>query len=315
MRRDGQTGVALVVVLWVIALLSVIASVFAKSTRIETQLARNQLDMAQVRALSQAGIERAAYELLQPNTDPLRWRANGSTLSWTVDQATIEIRAVDETARVDLNRGNTEMIKGLLKTQGGLDDIEAQEVMDKIQDWRDADDLKRLNGAEIDDYKSAGLKNGPGNRDFLTVLELSQVLTVTPELYQKLAPHFTVYSKQQGINPATASRAVLLAIPGMTPEVVEQFIETRRLALQAGQQVPALPRSGAVFANAGNIIRVQALVKLAGGLQHGREAVLHIQPSDPKKRHSILTWRDILEPIESPFDDPITPTDATTITQ
>jgi general secretion pathway protein K len=176
--------------------------------------------------------------------------------------------------------------------------------METIQDWRDADDLKRPNGAEKEEYAAAGLKHVPGNRDFMAVTELSSVLGITEAYYQKLAPHLTVYSRQGGINPATASQAVLSSIPGILPEEVSMFVEMRRLALQAGQQVPALPKSAGMFANAGNVIRIQALVKLANGLSHGREAVVRITPGDPKRLHSVLTWRDALEPLESPFENP-----------
>ena len=65
-------------------------------------------------------------------------------------------RAVDESARIDINAAPTPLLKGLLQNVGGLDADAAQHVVDAILDWRDADDLKRPNGAEAPDYRRPG---------------------------------------------------------------------------------------------------------------------------------------------------------------
>ena len=36
-----------------------------------------------------------------------------------------------------------------------------------MMDWRDKDELERVNGAEEDAYLAAGLQIGPANRPFL----------------------------------------------------------------------------------------------------------------------------------------------------
>ena len=46
---------------------------------------------------------------------------------------------------------------------------------------------------------------------------------MTPALFARIADSLTVYSRQPGINPATASRDVLLAVPGVTPEQVDAY--------------------------------------------------------------------------------------------
>ena len=72
-----QRGVALVLVLWVITLLSVIAGNFAFSMRGEANIARNMLSGAQAQALADAGLQRAWYELMKPPTELQRWTADG----------------------------------------------------------------------------------------------------------------------------------------------------------------------------------------------------------------------------------------------
>ena len=128
----------------------------------------------------------------------------------------------------------------MLQSIGGLEAAAADAALAAIQDWRDADDLKRPNGAEEADYRAAGKTYKPANAPFDTVGELARVLGVTPGLVARIADSVTVYAKQPGINTATASREVLLAIPNMTPEVVDAFLERRAEALANKLPVPPL---------------------------------------------------------------------------
>ena len=78
-RAEGQggadRGVALVVVIWTLALLSVIALSFTHGTRNQAVLARNVIENAQARALADAGVYRAAAALLSRRAAD-RWRAD-----------------------------------------------------------------------------------------------------------------------------------------------------------------------------------------------------------------------------------------------
>ena len=60
-------------------------------------------------------------------------------------------RITDEEGRLDLNLAPPERVRRLLERLG----VERQErdiVMDSLEDWKDADELHRANGAESDDY-------------------------------------------------------------------------------------------------------------------------------------------------------------------
>jgi general secretion pathway protein K len=62
MKRK-ETGIALIIVLWVVFLLAVIAGSYAFEMRSESQLARNVVDSVRVRALAEAGVYRAILGL------------------------------------------------------------------------------------------------------------------------------------------------------------------------------------------------------------------------------------------------------------
>ncbi len=68
-RGAAQRGLALVAVLWVLVLLSLMATSFTRTTRTEINLTRNLIDNA--KALADAGVYRAVYGLLAPRTKGL----------------------------------------------------------------------------------------------------------------------------------------------------------------------------------------------------------------------------------------------------
>jgi len=62
----AQRGIALVLVLWLTALLTVIAGGFAYAMRNEAQAARNTMSQAQARALADGAVARTVFELMRP---------------------------------------------------------------------------------------------------------------------------------------------------------------------------------------------------------------------------------------------------------
>src|SRR5690606_15793048 len=98
-----------------------------------------------------------------------------------------------------------------------------------VLDWIDPDELTRPNGAELSEYESAGYEVGPGNRNFVMVEELLQVIGLPWELFQAIQPGLTVWSDDRGglPNPAYAPAQALLALPDMTKELADEFVQTR----------------------------------------------------------------------------------------
>lgn len=288
MRR--QSGIALVLVLWVVTLLAVIAGNFAFSMRGEAQIARNLLSTAQAQALADAGVQRAWFELLKPPTDMKRWQGDGVVHESAVEGAILRVSVLDESGKIDLNVASDALLQGLFKSTG-LGEDGSVALLHGVLDWRDADKLKRLYGAEEDDYRSAGKSYVPSNAPFETVDELARVLGMNPELYRKLAPALTVYSRQVGVNTAVASSEVLLAIPGANAGMVEQYLAQRQALLATGQKPPAFAGAGPFGAGAGGLsaYMVRSEAKMADGTVFVRKAVARLA-QDPKRPVTLLAW-------------------------
>ena len=289
--RARQDGIALIAVLWLTILLTVIASGFAFSMHGEAMAARNALSLAQARAAADGAVERTAFELTRPRTLPDVWKADGSAQTWQDGEIKLTTVAVDESARIDLNTAAEPLLKGLLQNVGGLDAFAADSVFAAIADWRDVDDLKRPNGAEEPDYRAAGKTYKPANAPFDSIGELARVLGVTPGLVARIADSLTIYSRQPGINPLTASRDVLLAIPNVTPEAVDAYIAQRNDALANKLPAPPFPQARGFAAGATPVWRIRAEATMPDGVTFVRDAVL--RPSVDVRRPMIaLLWQE-----------------------
>jgi general secretion pathway protein K len=261
------------------------------SSRADALVLRNSISTAKAAAAADSAVQRAIFELLRPANLPDAWKADGAVRDWAFDEATVKVSLRDESAKIDINTASDALLKGLFASIG-LGDEESTRLLDAIVDWRDADALKRPNGAEEADYKAAGLSYRPANANFQALEELQLVLGLRPEIYRRITPMITVYSRQTGINAATASRDVLLAIPGVTSDVVDVYLQQRDAALAAAQPLPAFPQAGA-FASPPNaqVLNIRAEARLEDGTVFVRESVA-IPRGAQRRPITFLAWRE-----------------------
>lgn len=292
MIQGEQRGIALVLVLWVTTLLTVIAASFVFSMRTDTILAQNMVSSARAEAAADAGVQRALYELFKPGGESQRWQGDGMQHQWEFGGAKIGVMIQDVSGKIDLNTASDALLKGLL-TSVGLDEGGGSALLDAILDWRDSDDLRRINGAEAAEYQAAGLKYNPANAPFQTIDELQRVLGMTPQLYAKLADALTVDSRQAGVNLTIASKKVLLAIPGVDEATVDSYLALRQDALVANLPAPVFPQGAGFMAGAsGSVYSVRAVAAMPDGAMFIREAVVRINQGAAIHKVAFLSWKE-----------------------
>jgi general secretion pathway protein K len=292
----SQRGVALVLVMWASVLITVIASTFIVERRTDAMVVGNSAALARAEAAAEAGVHRAMYELYRNDASADRWRADGTPRNWAFEGIAVYLEIRDESAKIDVNTASEQLLRGLL-VSSGLEDAEAQKLLDAILDWRDPDVLKRPNGAEESDYREAGLAYKPANGPFQAIEELQLELGMRPETYRRLAPSITVFSRQPGINPQLATREVLLAIPGITAEIVDKYIADREAARAQALPLPAMPQAGAYASGSTMVLNVLSEARLEDGTVFVREAVALMRPV-PRKPVTFVAWRERSVPAE-----------------
>jgi general secretion pathway protein K len=243
--QQGQNGIALMLVIWILAVLMVIVLSVSFMTRVENKATIAFKEGIEEKFIAEAGIERAAEEIMyrkiklgapvEEGKEAQIWQTDGTPNTFTLENGTCLVRIIDESGKIDINTVPDILLKGLI-TGLGVKDEDADVIVDSIGDWRDADDFTRLHGAESDYYMSLPVPYKPKNADFESIEELLLVKGVTPELvYGKgdkpgLQDFITVYSGNGKINVNAASKEVLMSIPGMTPELAGSIIEFRKTA-------------------------------------------------------------------------------------
>ena len=260
-------------VLWILALLGIIAATFLRETRIETRIARNLLDSASAEALADAGVERAKLGLLDPD-DETAWRADGTLYEFSLGEGRIQVRLQSEAGKVDLNRAPDEILLALFEV-AGLSAADAVRFVDAVADFRDPDREQRPAGAEDPDYAAAGFAHGAKDAPFGTIDELQQVLGMTREIYDRLAPNVTVYSGRR-IDPTVA--------PPMVLQVVRQLDQLPEADSDDDVGTPARLRTVTVFVKATTAV----------GAVFNRTAVIR-RSEDAVEPFQVLEWRQSWE--------------------
>ncbi len=232
-------GIALLLVLWVLMLLMVIVLSFAYLARTEALATLAFKNGLSKKFLAEAGIQRAAVEVLYRNQNKTLpqtegqevWRLDGTQYKVDTDGGSYTVSLLDESGRVDINKTPEVILKNLLLNRG-IKEEDADTIVDSIQDWRDPDDLRRLHGAESDYYMSLPNPYKAKNADFETVEELLLVKGMTADILygggKGLVDILTVNGTSGKINLNAAPREVLMAIPGMTSELADALMENRK---------------------------------------------------------------------------------------
>ncbi|HSB04622.1 MAG TPA: helix-hairpin-helix domain-containing protein [Thermodesulfobacteriota bacterium] len=257
-------GVALIMVLWVITILSVIVFEFAFAMRTEVNITQHYKEEVQLYAYAEGGLHRAMAELIYkhdariqqmrktPTTEEIppekkEWVTDGRVYLLPYDQGTCEIRVMGEAGKVNINTVSEATLRRIVG-QMGLEG-EARDVLtDSILDWRDADDLYRINGAENDYYQSLKEPYNCKNANLDSIEELLLIRGVTPDLFYGkketkkeeggeaeakkedrigLRDIFSIYSIGEQVDINSAAIPVLRVVLGFPAEVARQIVKAR----------------------------------------------------------------------------------------
>jgi general secretion pathway protein K len=246
----NQRGAALLIVLWIFIFLLVVAFDFSASVREEAAAAHRYNDETQGYYLALAGFQRGVYELLQQSAgrDSLgtEKRADIFDGGWheeTLGGGVFRVRWLDEGGKININRADEGTLRRIF-TNLGIEEPGRTIIVDSIMDWRDPDNLHRLNGAENEYYRSLTPPYTARNGPFDTVEDLLWVRGVTSELFYgydgaygqreenvrtiALREIFTVDSPIDRVNLRTASAEVIHTVAGIPLEKSRGFVEERK---------------------------------------------------------------------------------------
>ncbi len=249
---NNERGIALLLVLWVLAFLMFMVIEFAYTMRVETDTVRNLKDETAARYLAFAGINMGLAELGANYDIVFRNNKGEVTLGkqeahdiqtitvsrdFNLGEGHVRYHIDDEEGKLNINTATREQIKELLLLTG-VETTTRDVIADSILDWRDKNHAFHFNGAEDEYYGSLEEPYGAKDGQFDTTEELLLLKGVTPAIfygdgnipyemranlqsksygaepaYKGLAPYITVVGEGR-INLNTADATVLDAVFG-----------------------------------------------------------------------------------------------------
>ncbi len=247
-------------VLWVVAIFTVVVLEFSFAMRTEVNIAKNFKEELQLYAIAQGGVQQAIAELIvnhdarfrqlrktikteEVTPEKKEWVPDGRPYALRFDQGECELRIMSEAGKININAISEVALRKLIGNLG-LDGEKRDVVVDSILDWRDPNDLLRINGAENDYYQSLKEPYRSKNANLDSIEELLLIRGVTPDLFYGrkgtkageegakasdvgLKDIFSVYAPGEQVDINSASLPVLRAVLGVPSEVGKAILKAR----------------------------------------------------------------------------------------
>ncbi|MEM0333127.1 MAG: type II secretion system protein GspK [Candidatus Aenigmatarchaeota archaeon] len=120
----------------------------------------------------------------------------------------IIVKIFDTNGLISLNPINEDAFKRLIKK---FSNHTPETLLECYYDWVDTDSLRRVLGAEAEDYQRWGIPFRPRNYPLQYKRELSLIAHFDQKLFYKISPYITLLPIS-GFNPNTAPIEVLMAV-------------------------------------------------------------------------------------------------------
>jgi type II secretory pathway component PulK len=223
--RSLRRGMALLAVIWLIAILALATMTALRVISFDMEIASARIHGSRARHVAEMGIAIGSNPVVK-RSDPILRQFNAEAGEG------FEVRVISEGSRFNINaillRDDTALLRSMF-IDWGLELDDAQAVVDALGDWIDADSNVKLNGAEIKEYEALGRINQPFNRPFYDLAEMRLVLGM--DLVEAVRPDwrewFTIWSGGAlDLNDAPAE--LIAAAAEVRVEVAEIIPETVR---------------------------------------------------------------------------------------
>jgi len=239
------------------------------------------------------------------NPDPnKRWRADGSIYEISSASAKVRVRLLSETGKIDINKADQALLQGLM-AHAPVEEEQQTKLVNAILDWRDKDDLVRIEGAEKKEYKNAGLTYQPGNKPFQSIEELQLVLGMNESVFKWIEPLVTIYSGQPQVTVQLAAKEVLQTIPGLDTDLLDSYISARLESAINNLPVPPFPSSSGQNNAAGqnNVLTLVSEALLEDESSAVISAVIKRSEETEAAPFQVLKWEHVTANDASLFTD------------
>jgi general secretion pathway protein K len=278
-HANPRRGAVLMTVLWSISLLAALA--MATSVTFRGFIGVMSVDRNRVErdALITAGLEVAAGTILDlEKTTPLRDLERTVALS----TGSVNVRLSDEGGRIDIAKAPAEVLAAMLRSVGAPP-ATADSVAKTI--------IEQRGNAP----RTAGARRPPvlATTHEQALSAIGRIAGMRAQWLASIAPLTTIYGSET-VNPLTAPRGVIAALPGVDANRLEAFLAERRVAPSDATRLAQMlgPAQTYVSAKPQRIAAVGLRATLREGQMAGARAVIAVLPQDSEP-YRVLTFTPV----------------------
>ncbi len=219
----------------------------------------------------------------------------------TTEDGEIEIKIIDENAKININYADALLLTKLFSWAGIPNDA-ITEINDSIMDWKDADSEHHLSGAEDEYYEGLADPYKAKNLLFDIPEELALVKGMQPEYFKDNGDGKSLLSLMttfggNSININTVSREVM-QILGFNDDEIEAVLKQRTRESGGFRFIPPEFAAKGVNAIASQILRIEVLARQKNSKRAVKiVAVLNRKPDTSGYKVQTVYWREDAENI------------------
>lgn len=243
MSRRTQQGVALAIVVWFLAAMSLLVAGIVSQSRVDTRMAQTHAAKAQAVAAGDGAIELMLAALQSKQLKSFRGRGVPS-MEFEVGEHAVQVVLVPASGLIDLNGAPRDLLSKLFSTHGGVEKSEAQLLADNVVKWRNQPMPGTRQAAKFRSIEDVLRVEGIGR----TLVEGIRDSVVVGRV-----PH-------QGVDWQSAAPAVLAVLAGGDSSMVSSLVEQREGGLVPNKTIPRGLNARFQSVGSGNDYRVDALV-------------------------------------------------------
>lgn len=311
---SSEKGVALMMVLWVLVLLSIISLNYFNSNRWNTAGTRNLKEETLSYYMAMSGYQEAVNYILSDKDKTFDFMDNEGNFWTDIDDKTqpvtglrttedgeIDIKIIDENAKININFADALRLTKVFSWAGIPDDA-ITEINDSILDWKDPDSEHHLSGAEDEYYEGLADPYITKNLLFDIPEELVLIKGMQPEYFKNngdgksLLSLITTFGGNS-ININTVSREVM-QILGFNDDEIEAVMKQRTRESGGFRFIPPEFATKGVNAIASQIFRIEVLARQKDSKRVVKiVAVLSRQTDTSGYKVQTVYWREDAENI------------------
>ena len=233
--RGSERGSILLLVVWIVAVLAVIAAMLSIRTKVFIRNSAYINGRTSGSLVLEGGIQRALFDILTlpARRDVPPEEQNPIRFDYTINGEMIRVQKLSDAGKLSIHTVRQDVWKEIFMTYGKTEE-EALEIVSSIMDWTDKDALLHPGGAEDDYYRDQPFPYYPDNdkmgdlRELLLIKGIDDEMVFGSERYPALTEFFTVRKGGTRLDLNSASRLVIQAMTGATDDEMDALLEARR---------------------------------------------------------------------------------------